>query len=54
VAHPHGGGEGNSPIGLKHPKTPWGKPALGPKTRKNKKWTNQYIVKRRVKKRRKK
>ena len=31
--HPHGGGEGRSPIGLKHPKTPWGKPALGPKTR---------------------
>jgi large subunit ribosomal protein L2 len=32
--HPHGGGEGRSPIGMKHPKTPWGKPALGPKTRK--------------------
>jgi len=31
--HPHGGGEGRSPIGMKHPKTPWGKPALGPKTR---------------------
>jgi large subunit ribosomal protein L2 len=36
VDHPHGGGEGNQPIGLKHPKTPWGKPALGVKTRKNK------------------
>ena len=32
--HPHGGGEGHAPIGMKHPKTPWGKPALGPKTRK--------------------
>mgnify|MGYP001244983448 FL=1 len=31
--HPHGGGEGRSGIGLKHPKTPWGKPALGPRTR---------------------
>jgi len=31
--HPHGGGEGHAPIGMKHPKTPWGKPALGPKTR---------------------
>ncbi len=54
VAHPHGGGEGNSPIGLKHPKTPWGKPALGVKTRNKKKWTNKYIVLRRVKKRKKK
>ncbi len=54
VAHPHGGGEGNSPIGLKHPKTPWGKPALGVKTRNKKKWTNKYIVSRRVKKRKKK
>lgn len=54
VAHPHGGGEGQSPIGLKHPKTPWGKPALGVKTRKKKKWTNKYIVQRRIKKRRKK
>ena len=44
--HPHGGGEGKTPIGLKHPKTPWGKPALGVKTRK-KKWTDKYIVKRR-------
>lgn len=54
VAHPHGGGEGNTPVGLKHPKTPWGKPALGVKTRNKKKWTNQYIVKRRIKKKRKK
>src|SRR5262249_2310791 len=44
--HPHGGGEGKAPIGLPGPKTPWGKPALGYKTRKNKK-SNQYIVKRR-------
>lgn len=48
--HPHGGGEGRSPIGLKYPKTPWGKPALGIKTRK-KKWTDKYIIKRRKKKR---
>ncbi len=47
--HPHGGGEGRSPIGLKHPKTPWGKPALGVKTRK-KKWTDKLIIKRRRKK----
>jgi len=52
--HPHGGGEGKHPIGLKHPKTPWGKPALGVKTRKKKKWTSKYIIKRRVKKKRKK
>lgn len=45
--HPHGGGEGRSPIGLKHPKTPWGKPALGPKTRKKHKRSNMLIVKRR-------
>lgn len=44
--HPHGGGEGKSPIGLKHPKTPWGKPALGYKTRKNKK-TAKFIIQRR-------
>jgi len=48
--HPHGGGEGRSPIGLKYPKTPWGKHALGVKTRKKKKWTNKYIIKRRKKK----
>ncbi|MDD5606293.1 MAG: 50S ribosomal protein L2 [Candidatus Pacebacteria bacterium] len=47
VDHPHGGGEGRAPIGMKHPKTPWGKPALGKKTRKRKKWTNKYIIKRR-------
>lgn len=50
VDHPHGGGEGRSPIGLKYPKTPWGKPALGVKTRKKKKWTNTYIIKTRKKK----
>jgi len=54
VAHPHGGGEGHSPIGLKNPKTPWGKPALGVKTRNKKKWTSKYIIQRRNKKRRKK
>lgn len=48
--HPHGGGEGRTPIGLKYPKTPWGKHALGPKTRKRKNWTNKYIIKRRGKK----
>lgn len=54
VAHPHGGGEGRSPIGLKHPKTPWGKPALGVKTRNKKKWTNRLIIQRRKKKKKKK
>ena len=49
VDHPHGGGEGRAPIGLKHPKTPWGKPALGVKTRRRK-WTNKYILQRRRKK----
>lgn len=44
-SHPHGGGEGRSPIGMKSPKTPWGKPALGKKTRRNKQ-TNKYIVRR--------
>ncbi len=48
-SHPHGGGEGRSPIGLPGPKTPWGKPALGAKTRKNKR-TNKYIVRSRHKK----
>jgi large subunit ribosomal protein L2 len=47
VDHPHGGGEGRNPIGLKHPKTPWGKPALGVKTRKKKKASSKMIVKRR-------
>jgi large subunit ribosomal protein L2 len=41
--HPHGGGEGGCPIGLKHPKTPWGLPALGYKTRKKKKPTDKFI-----------
>lgn len=47
--HPHGGGTGKSPIGMKYPKTPWGKPALGVKTRK-KRWTDKLILKRRKKK----
>lgn len=47
VDHPHGGGEGKHPIGLVHPKTPWGKPALGVKTRDRKKWSRKMIVKRR-------
>ncbi len=47
--HPHGGGEGRNPIGLKYPKTPWGKHALGVKTRRKKKWTSQFIVQRRKK-----
>lgn len=47
--HPHGGGEGRQSIGLPGPKTPWGKPTLGYKTRHNKK-TDQYIVRRRSKK----
>ncbi|MCD4705589.1 50S ribosomal protein L2 [bacterium] len=51
VDHPHGGGEGNQPIGLKHPKTPWGKPALGVKTRNKKKSSNSLIIKRRKTKR---
>jgi large subunit ribosomal protein L2 len=46
VDHPHGGGEGKSPIGLPAPVTPWGKPALGYKTRKRKKYSNRLIVKR--------
>lgn len=48
-SHPHGGGEGRTPIGLKYPKTPWGKHALGVKTRR-KKWTDKLIIKRRFKK----
>ncbi|HSW10305.1 MAG TPA: 50S ribosomal protein L2 [Bacillota bacterium] len=47
VDHPHGGGEGKSPIGRKHPVTPWGKPTLGFKTRKKRKHSDRYIVKRR-------
>lgn len=50
VDHPHGGGEGRQPIGLKHPKTPWGRPALGVKSRNPKKWTNKFIIERRKKK----
>ena len=44
--HPHGGGEGKSPIGMPSPVTPWGKPALGYKTRKKKNRTNKFIIKR--------
>ena len=44
--HPHGGGEGNSPVGRPGPVTPWGKPALGYKTRKKKNVTNRFIIKR--------
>ncbi len=47
--HPHGGGEGRAPIGRSGPMTPWGKPALGLKTRKNKKQSDKYIVTRRKK-----
>jgi len=53
IDHPHGGGEGNQPIGLPHPKTPWGKPAKGVKTRKKFKASNKYILRRRKKKKRK-
>lgn len=49
IDHPHGGGEGRQGIGLKHPKTPWGKPALGKKTRKKYKYSNKFIIKRRAK-----
>ena len=49
--HPHGGGEGRQPIGMPGPKSPWGKPTLGYRTRRNKK-TDQFIVRRRGKKRR--
>ena len=47
--HPHGGGEGRAPVGRAQPMTPWGKPALGLKTRKNKKQSDKYIVTRRKK-----
>ena len=47
VDHPHGGGEGRAPIGHAGPLTPWGKPALGYKTRNKKKQSNKFIVKRR-------
>ena len=51
VDHPHGGGEGHNPIGLKHPKTPWGKPALGVKTRRQNRSSNKFIIQRRKKQR---
>lgn len=47
VDHPHGGGEGRCPIGRPHPVTPWGKPALGVKTRKPKRYSSRFIVRRR-------
>ena len=47
IDHPHGGGEGRSPIGLKHPTTPWGAPALGHRTRHKRKKSDRFIVKRR-------
>ena len=50
ASHPHGGGEGRSPIGMPSPKSPWGKPTMGKKTRRNKR-TDKYIVRRRSKKR---
>lgn len=46
IDHPHGGGEGHNPIGMRRPETPWGKPALGMKTRKKNKWTNKLIIQR--------
>ena len=48
-AHPHGGGEGRAGIGMSHPKTPWGKPALGTRTRRNKK-TDKMILRKRYEK----
>ena len=50
VDHPHGGGEGKAPVGHAGPMTPWGKPALGYKTRNKKKQSNKFIVNRRNKK----
>nr|WDD58056.1 ribosomal protein L2 [Haplothismia exannulata] len=47
VDHPHGGGEGRSPIGRKKPVTPWGYPALGKRSRKDKKYSNYFILRRR-------
>ncbi|MCL2846283.1 MAG: 50S ribosomal protein L2 [Firmicutes bacterium] len=49
VDHPHGGGEGKSPVGMPAPVSPWGKPALGKKTRKQKKPSSKFIIKRRTK-----
>lgn len=54
IDHPHGGGEGRTGIGMPYPKTPTGKHAMGVKTRKRKKPSNQFIIQRRVKKKRKK
>jgi large subunit ribosomal protein L2 len=51
VDHPHGGGEGHNPIGMKAPKTPWGKKALGVKTRRKKKYSNKFIISHRKKRR---
>jgi len=48
VDHPHGGGEGHNPIGMKHPKTPWGKPALGVRTRKAGKYSDKFVIKHRT------
>lgn len=48
VDHKHGGGEGKAPIGRPSPVTPWGKPTLGKKTRKNKKYRNEFILRRRT------
>jgi len=50
ASHPHGGGEGRSPIGMPGPKTPWGQPALGKRTRRNKQ-TGKYIIRRSSKRR---
>ncbi len=47
VDHPHGGGEGRAGIGMPYPKTPWGKPTKGVKTRNKKRWTKKLIIKRR-------
>lgn len=47
VDHPHGGGEGRAPIGRSHPVTPWGQPALGQRTRKSKKYSNSFILRKR-------
>jgi len=54
VDHPHGGGEGSNPIGLKHPKTPWGKPAMGVRTRKQSVRSSHLILQRRPSRRKKK
>lgn len=47
VDHPHGGGEGRAPIGRSHPVTPWGKPALGQRTRKSKKYSTSFLIRKR-------